>query len=280
MATGDLVVRDGQYEFQQLLFNNLPARPSRIIHSARGLYGFSQNTTSKDKQADHGGFPGQQYLKTKMIELDGTTDCDTATQAQAEIDVLSGAWQSQTAEIPFVFQKAGQTKRFIYVRPLDLEIPTGFQVGRGLLKWDGRLEATDPRIYSLAQKTTTLTIGAGSTTTNGTPVNDGFFFGGSYPVLEIDGPCINPRITNAGDDGRAVRLDGTLTAGQTLVIDSWFKTVTIAGVDVIGTSWTVRTDNQWWKLWPSSFRTNTVTFARSGTTGSSVLRIKFRDAWA
>lgn len=274
MAAGDLIVRDGQYEFQGILFNNGPwTKPERKVIEVRGLWDYDFKTSDEDRQADDGSFLGDDYLEPKLIELHLMIDCVSGASANQEIRNIKQAWQPQTSETPFVLQKAGLTgKRLVWVRPRDVDIPSDYDVSTGLVKVSARLFAADPRIYFLTEKTAIATIAAGASSAQVTATNDGFFQGGSMPVIEIDGPTLNPRISNAADGGRTLRLDGSLAAGQTLVIDTFYKTVTIAGADSYG--W-VRTDNQWFRLKPGA---NLITYSRGNTTGSSQMRVKFRDA--
>jgi len=275
MAVGDLIYRDGQYEFQGILFNNGPwSKPARYARSVLNLWGRGNKSNDHERDSDHGAFLGDDYVSSKLIEVHLDIDCANAAQANVEILALSQAWQPMTAEIPFVFQKAGLPgKKVIYVRPRDLDIPSDYEVGRGFVKVSGRLFAADPRIYSLTQKVVAGQINAGSTNNGIVATNDGLFNGGSYPIVEIDGPTVNPRVAFSQDGNATLRLDGSLSAGSTLIIDTLYRTVTIAGADEY--DW-VRTDNQWPKLWPG---VNNITYSRTGTTGNSPWRVKFQDAW-
>lgn len=275
MAAGDLITRDGQYEFQGILFNNGPwTKPTRFVTEVRNLWGHTKKTNDQERDADDGAFLGDDFVASKLIEFHVDIECTGAAQANQEIIILDQAWQPMTAEIPFVFQKAGLTgKKVIYVRPRDIDIPSNYDLGRGFIRMSSRLFAPDPRIYSLAQKTASGSIAAGSTNNAITATNDGTFLHGSRPIVEIDGPTVNPRVTFAESGGEALRLDGSLAAGQTIIIDTYYRTVTIGGVDAY--SW-VRTDNQWPKLMPG---VNNITYSRTGTTGTSPFRVKFQDAW-
>jgi hypothetical protein len=102
----------------------------------------------------------------------------------------------------------------------------------------------------------------------------GNFIGGAKPILEIQGPVTNPRITNGGDSNRGIRLDLVISAGQTLILNANDRTATLGGVDQ---SDKIRTDNQWWVLNPGN---NLITFTRSNTPASTgILTIKWWNSW-
>lgn len=67
-----------------------------------------------------------------------------------------------------------------------------------------------------------------SLTATGTAVNNGTF---ETPVIvEIRGPCVNPSVTI---NGEVMIYTGTLTAGDTLIIDSGALTATFNGINAL-----------------------------------------------
>lgn len=276
MAAGDLITRNGQYEFQSILFNNGPwANPSRYMRSIRGLFGISMKVSDVERQGDHGSFLGDDYLTAKTLELSFDIDCATGTLAEQEALALTGAFQPQTAELPFVFAKAGMggtgSKKVLYVRPRDVEVPTSYDMGRGFIRGSGRLYVPDPRIYTLAQTTVAGQINNGTSTNGIVTTGLGSIYTGA--IVTITGPTVNPRVANSADSNKTLRLDVTLTTGQVLAIDTFRKTVTIDGADAYQY---VRTDNQWPQVRVGA---NSWTYSRTGTTGNSPWSVKFQDAW-
>ena len=272
MAVGDLIVRDGQYEFRNILFNNSPAKPLRMITKIEGLFGVEMRTNDFENLADHGGWAGTDLLPSKSLVIELKILEATKSQIYQTIDSIIGAWQPSDQEHEFVFQKEGLGKRFLWTRPRRFSVPTSYELDNGLAECVLELFAADPRAYQMAEQSAQVTLGAGVASSTVGVNNAGTFGGGTWPVFEIVGPTTNPRITD-NVTGRVLRLDGVVPTGEVLRIDTKKRTVTKQGVDVF--SW-VRNDNQWFSLTPGA---HTITYSRSVTSGTSTLTAKWRGAW-
>lgn len=99
-----------------------------------------------------------------------------------------------------------------------------------------------------------------------TTTNDGNWF--AYPYIGLTGPMTNPSITN-NDTGEVIALTGTITAGNSIVIDLAYgvKTVTdfLSGANRI--SWVSASSNlATWSLRPGA---NSIFIAATGLTAAS-----------
>jgi hypothetical protein len=158
----------------------------------------------------------------------------------------------------------------------------------------------DPRYYDDTQLTTDLinaTAVAGRTYNRvyteppNNPVNNpyesGMYFGGgagapnlitnsgwttTYPTITIEGPAINPRITNV-TAGLYLQIDTTLGTGDTLVINTDLRTVTLNGVSRRAL---LNNASTWFAAPPG---TSYYTFTATGTTGNTACVVSWRSAY-
>ncbi|WP_406735348.1 phage tail family protein [Streptomyces sp. NBC_01108] len=97
----------------------------------------------------------------------------------------------------------------------------------------------------------------------------------AYPVLRIDGPVANPSIEQVNTGG-GLTIDGTIQAGEYLVIDTRTRAVLLMGSSP-RRSW-VRAGSTWPLLQPGS---NTIAYRGSALPGasgqSSLLTVTWRD---
>lgn len=277
MAAGDLIVKDGQYEFRGLLLNSGNETNALKVIRTQGLFDMPPfKSVESELDDDHGGTLGRQLFSKRRftIELEVLAVGDKGLM-MAAIDVITDVFQPRPTVNPFVFQRPFIGKRFINARTTrfsGLDSNWLREMGRAPVTIE--LLAPDPRKLSLVQKSQAITIASGATTQAGTVVQLGNFDGGAKPILEIAGPTTNPRITNANDENRGIRLDLVIAAGQTLILNANDRTATMGGVDQ---SDKIRTDNQWWVLGRDN---NVITFTRSNTpANTSTLTVKWWDSW-
>lgn len=277
MPTPSLITRDGQYEFNGLLLNDATTDTNTLrVAKVSGLFDIPDSkVTEVELQDDHGGDIGRELLSMRRIIMDLWVQSSTAANMYSKLQAIADAFQPLPTSLPLFFRRASVGTLFLPVRPRKLGgFDTGWDMEGGLSKGSVMLVAPDPRKLSIVDKTSVLTIASGGTTASGAAVMAGNFNGGSKPILEIDGPVTNPRIVNAGDGGRTIRIDMVISAGQKLVIDTATRSVTILGIDQ---SANVRSDNQWWVLNRGS---NAITFTRSNTpSNTGVLTVKWNDAY-
>lgn len=276
MAAGDFITRDGQYEFLGLLMNGLDETNVVKVMRTQGLFDippFKSFETELDD--DHGGTVGRQLMTKRRITMELEYLSPSKTLMMNSIDVLNWVFQPRQVISPLVYQRAG-AKRVVNVRTSRF---TGLD--SNYVREHGRASATvefvapDPRKFAYAQSVQAITIAASALNQSGTVTHGGLFVGGAQPILEIAGPATNPRIQNAGDEGRTIRLDMTIAAGQTLILNTRDRTAFMGGVDQADK---IRTDNQWWVLHDGP---NLITYSRSlAPATASTLTVKWWNSWA
>lgn len=274
MAVGDLVVADYQYEYKGWLFGSLT---NYQVQSVDGILGLPSARTSDDeRQEDHGDFAGVDLVPGRTVTMTMNV-LGTSVTGQGLMDLAMQKMQPTKrdafTEYPFVTQRPGHAKRYINARPRRCEFPSNYDTAHGLCIGGLQWYATDPRWYSLAESTGTVTLANTVLSNNGVVNNLGDFLDGVKPILEIPGPVTNPRIQNVNDNNRTIRIDITVNAGQTLVVDVSNKTVFLAGVDRYDT---VRADNEWWTLVPGN---NSIVLSRSNAGASVQMNVRWHHGW-
>lgn len=277
MSAGDLITRDGQYELNGLLLNDKITDNDtlRVVHTI-GLFDLPEMKISDSElQDDHGGSVGRDLLTMRRITMDLAIMATTKSNLYTKIREVAAAFQPQETLVSFVFQRAGIGKMWLPVRPRRLGgFDTSSRLDHGYAEGSVMLLAPDPRKLAFVQSSQAIVIASGGTTNTGTVNMGGNFRGGAKPILEIAGPTTNPRINNAADGNRGIRIDMVIAAGQTLIVNANDRSVTMAGVDMSGN---VRSDNQWWNLMPGD---NLITFTRSNTpANTSTLTVKWWDSF-
>lgn len=272
MAAGDLITANYQYEYSGLLMG---AGTSYIVERVEGLYSLPDiKSRDSDRQDEHGQYSGVDLLSGRRLVVRLAFNETSASSLESLLANAGRAFRPGTVEEPFVFQRPAQggkrfvtakTKRKSFDQEIDWHYARG--VGRGIVE----LQASDPRIYSMTLKSQQVTLAGGASSASDLLIeNDGDFE--TYATITLTGPTSDPRIQNATDDNREIKLDIDITT-ETLVIDTNRKTVTVDGVDRYDV---VRSDSQWWKIQPGP---NTIKYNRTGTVGDSLLVIQHRDTW-
>lgn len=272
--SGSLITRDFQYEYNNFLFGSGTPYQTETVEGILGLP--AVRTNDDENQEDHGDHAGVDLLPGRTITV-AMNILGTSFDIQDRIDAAIVAFQTSRRdafmEFPWITQRPGHNKRFVYARARNPTFPSNYDTAKGKARGGVMFFATDPRFYSLQETLTVITAPADSTTAQADVPMLGNMKDGTYPIIEIDGPSTNPRITNANDDGRAIRLDVVVGVDQTLVIDTKRKHVTLQGVDRYEV---VRADNQWWSLLPGD---NTIVYTRNTNSLPSEMRVRHHDAW-
>lgn len=273
MPPGDLIVRNGQYEYNGLLINSDWLQAEKV----QGLFTLPAFKTVGDSEMDesHGGRLGRDLLSMKEVVMELGVHADSLTLLRERIRIINDTFQPRAQELPLVYQQAGIGKLQIPCRPRkvggfpsDYETAT-FQISRGAIM----LLAPDPRALSMVDSAVAIGIASGATQGQSNVTMSGNFNGGAWPILKITGPALNPRITN-NLLNRAIRIDVNVPAGSTLTIDVKKRTVDLDGVDKRAF---VRSDNQWWVL---ARGTQQVTYNRADSpANTSTLTVTWKDSY-
>jgi len=100
--------------------------------------------------------------------------------------------------------------------------------------------------------------------------NDGWAT--SNPVITIEGPAINPKVTNV-TAGYFLQVDTTLGTGDTLVLDTDYRTVTLNGINRRAL---LNNASTWFAAPPG---TSYYTFTATGTDGNTSCVVSWRNAY-
>lgn len=279
MPAGDLITADRQMEVWRSDTDRLLIGDTTYyrFENINGLTTPAVRAERSPRPQGHGVIAlGNDFYDSRSIEGEISVLGLAGAELSDRLNVLSKAFRvlrRGEANPTLTYRGKGTPARRLTGRPKGAEWPGDWRhvKGRGVPA-GFRFEALDPRFYSTTEFSQTITIAAGSSSNSATIANAGDTE--SSPILEIQGPAVNPRISNGADANRQVKIDITLTALETLIVDVGAKTATLAGVDKYGS---VRTDNQWFDIIPGN---NLITFSRTGTTGAAVLTVKWRDAYS
>jgi hypothetical protein len=188
------------------------------------------------------------------------------------------ALQPEDADGVMAFRKARVGTRMIYCRPERVAFPSNSDVARGTAKGVAQWKAHDPRIYSIYEQITTITLGPGVLSGSANVYMGGNWKRDGVPSrrVEVNGPGTNVRVANSNHDNRTFKLNGTLASNQTILLNTWDLTVWDQGADVSATGLLSR-DSRWWQLQRGE---NTITVNRdSPGSGTLVVKVYHRDAY-
>jgi hypothetical protein len=227
-----------------------------------------------------------EFEKGRPVVLTGDIYASAITM-ESYLDSLKSNWAPSSTLVPFYFKAPSVAERLLYVKPLGCKYDWEQARRIGASPVQFKMFAEDPRIYDSSLTTVSIPFAAGASTGFGFNLGFSFGFGGTSGTdgqfvinsgnrptplqFTINGPCDSPTIR---DDtyGHVLAFNIILAAGETLVIDTYYKTVKLNGaVNRRGKL----IDPDWFFLQPGStfIRYNAVT-----GTGSS-LDIRYRSAW-
>jgi hypothetical protein len=245
-------------------------------------------SSDSDRARAHGQWAGVDLLGgraiTATVQVAAVHSDPVWAQLQSVFVAASGDESPLSVVLPG-FAGGATVQADVRVRrcsiPVDVE-RYQFSVPQMVVEW----WATDPRWYAESATVVSTSVGGGSGA--GMEFDAGFdlSFGeaapsgvvnvtntGTFPApwtLEVSGSVTNLRIENV-TTGATLRFTGTPAAGQTLVVDSYSRQVTLGGVSRY--SW-LDPGSRWFDLAPG------VTQLRvASSSGSGVGTLTFRSAW-
>lgn len=231
-----------------------------------------------------GEVPGLDLLAGRTITLELAVFDSGVGDFFANVERVKAMSVPATSESAFVYQLPGRNPRALLARARRRSLPVTdeyqFRKGKAVIEW----HATDPRIYD--QSFTSTVVGLPSAATGLTfNATAPFVFGsagtggsvlvtnsGNFPapwVAVITGPVTNPSVTA---NGLGLTFNGTVNAGETLVVDSLARSVLLNGT-ASRNNW-VAAASVWWALPPGN---TTVQF--NATSGTGTLTFSYRSAW-
>lgn len=256
------------------------------VISVVGLDNAPYRETRREHEGADGGFMDAEFERGRDILLNAEIYTNSSTM-ETYLDSLKFNFAPSTSLVPFYFKAPGVDERLVYVKPLGFKYDWEQLRRIGQAKAQFKMFAEDPRIYTSLLITNNVPFSPGALTGFGFNLSFNFGFGGAAstdgvivtnagnrptpPIFTINGPCTDPSIR---DDtyGNILSFSITLAAGETLVIDTKYKTVRLNGsVNRRGSM----TNFEWFFLQPGS------TFIRYGASvgAGSSMDVSFRSAW-
>lgn len=276
MAAGDLVIKEFQIELWRSDTDRLLMGAATNYHflTVTGMDMMTLRNTDFERMANHGDVPsGRETMQARTIRMNMAVKGADKAATVLLMDALGKAFRpAPDTLVTATIKWYGRDLVLTTGRPRRMEWSyDGDWIQGGVLRPTAEFRAFDPIFYDYGLSTSIITIGAGSTSSTGGGQNDGNI--PVQPLLSIAGPTVNPRILNTTDAGKTIRIDVTLAGGDTLLVDVYNRKVLLNGVDRYDL---VRSDNQWWSLLPGS---NSITYSRTGTSGSSAMTMTWRSGW-
>lgn len=292
MTAGDLITADGQLEWRSTLLGTGTAYGMTKLEGWLGdLPPFRGDDF--DRPSRHGMFPGASEMSKRTITWTGRIVANPASQLGSlrnQLQVMTAPAEVPVEE-PLVIRDIGGVAWMCMARckrrsvSIDVYTPLGY--ADYAIQW----EATDPRLYSPALHTASTGLPSPPTTGLQFPLQFPLDFGAgpvggnltvtsagsvaAWPTFTIAGPVTGPVLTNhATGDQLLFNPAFTITAGQSLVIDTDQKQVTLNGVPANNLLFT----RGWFPLLPGTTR---VDFTSAGTYDpAAALSVSWRDAAA
>jgi hypothetical protein len=114
-----------------------------------------------------------------------------------------------------------------------------------------------------------MSYGGGSTAAN---LINNAGWATTYPLITIQGPCINPKITNV-TAGLFLQIDAAIGTEDELVINTNLRTVTLNGINRRAL---LNNSSTWFAAPPG---TSYYTFTATATSGTTTCVVEWRNAY-
>lgn len=273
---GDLISQDWQIELQGLLMGPGTAY---VVQRFNPWSAPTIRTATLERPRDHGLISaGADHLGQRLVTATFYMADSTDTAARQR---LAAAWGPVSAPVALVWQEYGVKYRIVGKPALaDSDVTPGMPT-------DCRFVATDPRIYTNAATTVSLsmpTASGGLGFPFGFPLAFGagssgladFVNAGTFPtrpLVVFHGPLTGPSIENV-TTGEKWRTTFDLPAGQDLYVDFDARTVSLTADGKTSRYSYTPSDAIWWEL-PAG--TSQLRLGASAGTGTA--DVTARSAW-
>ena len=287
------------FSFNNLVFGGTNS-PFQILE-VNGLEDLPDIRVQDDNRGYIDGmFTGRDFLSGRYLTMTIQILGDSNNSMVQNVALLKNNLIPQTAGTnPLQFQIPGSNLQVIYarVRKRTLKIDPEFTYGKSIAVV--QFFAPDPRIYDWTVQSTDLATSSFNTgrtynrvytaaaSYGAYPYTTGMSFGGgtatqniilnngnttTYPTITITGPAVNPKIINAST-GQYLQINYNMSATDTLVIDTDFRTVTLDGVarrSILSNS------SSWFGAAPG---TSFYTFNATGTGSTTTCVVRWQSAY-
>jgi hypothetical protein len=251
-----------------------------------------------------GMFTGRDFLDGRYITMHlqimttGNTVAESMPTYLAQLKTNMSSQQYGTGTLQFTLPGRGIQRVYARVRKRTITIDPNYTYGKALASI--QLFCPDPRIYDDAAQTTSLSTYGDKGRTYGTsPSYSGFTYGASpylgwsydttitgfspryadlpnagntpsYPIIQIQGPCTNPSVTQGGN---FLTINTTLGATDIVSIDTLNRTIDVNGIPSRNL---LTTSSRWFNLPPG---TSTVGYSAATATSASTAKFTWRNAY-
>ena len=226
-----------------------------LVDIPEGLAHPNIRSSENERQGNHGITDQNSYYGKRLITLTGRVLADT--QAQRKVLERNVAAIFQLDGVQTELNASYYTLLITDEDGLAIQTEAKVETGIEFSKETGdprrrdfivTLKAKDPRLFS--QTLDSEAIDEALTTTDfmlptmlpviispvilfkETVTNDGNF--ATPPIITLTGESLNPEVMN-NTTGQTMKLNTTLEAGDTIIIDSGLGTITKNGVDILST---------------------------------------------
>lgn len=280
------------YTYNNFVLNNEP----RLYHlsSIEGFDDEGIRETREDKPASHGQSDYGQFLAERLITLNGTILAESSSQRDIARQALLDAFIKDGIYRWLTWQVDGEEAKQIYCKVFSKSIKDDYSDDPFMRDFTINLLATDPRIYSQIETTTTIQIPTsvggrtypktypksyGTARIGGSAncINSGNFE--TMPLVKMYGPLVSPIITNFTDDSKFVKVNMTIESGYYIEINFESKTIMLTHAIPDGRASRynyLSSDSKWFSLLKGN---NSITFNDSGGNISAYAQILYRSAW-
>lgn len=272
--------------------DDVVATPFVDIDRVAGFSNAPIRSTKRDHEGVDGGFMDAEFETGRDIALSGTVYSNGAP-LEPYLDSLKANWAPSADLVPLYAQNLEVGQRQLLVKPLGClyDVDNVRRLGMTTILFSAYAE--DPRIYDATLQTVTMGVGATVFTGFGFPLGFSFGFGGSSSttdgqfvanggnrssplLMTMTGPLTNPYIYN-DTTSNVMQFNITLQSGETLVIDTQYRTVRFGGTTnrrstLAGSGWFNLEPNAPYGIGPNFIRFRAVA-------GTGTLQIQYRNAW-
>jgi hypothetical protein len=247
-----------------------------------------------------GMWTGRDFLSGRNLVFTITVRGDTNFNMNYYLDLLQAnlvPQQQGTGLLQFQLPGSDLQRINARVRRRAIQINTDYSSGLATAVYE--FFCPDPRYYDDQEKSTDLinaTALAGRTynrvytataTNPANPDQTGMSFGGgagapnlitndgwttTYPEITIQGPAVNPKVTNV-TAGAFLLIDATIGTNDQLVLNTDYRTVTLNGVNRRAL---LNNSSTWFAAPPG---TSYYTFTATGTDGNTACVVTWRNAY-
>jgi hypothetical protein len=248
-----------------------------------------------------GMWTGRDFLSGRTLTFVMTIRGDSNYSMNYYLDLLQAnlvPQQQGTGLLQFQLPGSGIQRFNARVRRRAITINTSYSSGLATATYE--FFCPDPRYYDDNLQSTDLinaTTVAGRTynrvyteppnSGSNNPYESGMYYGGgagspnlitnngwttTYPTITIQGPAINPRVTNVSA-GLYLQIDTTLGTEDELVLNTDYRTVTLNGVSRRAL---LNNASTWFAAPPG---TSYYTFTATGTDGNTACVVSWRSAY-